>query len=332
MCTNFAYPAAQDGTVCIGRTMEFPNEIPWEIAVAASDMRGESTLVPGGKTWQASYGVVGMSAFGNHQWFADAMNTQGLSAHMLYMPGHCSYYEAKGDGSDIGILDLTAFVLGTSATLDEAVQAALSVNVVNKAPAQIPIALPLHLVLHDAHNCYVVEFHPDGPRATGNPTRVATNSPYIDWHLTNVANYLGLSPDNPAPVTINGTEFAAFAQGQGFRGIPGDGTSPSRFIRALTNVRFAPPPKDAVDAELQAIRVLHGFDIVPGTVMEPGLQGGMIPELTIWSVVCNLTDGRYLYNPLDTTQWYAIDLGQTDFTTSRSVAFAHSGGIAGITV
>ncbi len=333
MCTNFAYPPAKDGTVCIGRTMEFPNEIPWQLAVAARDLKGECTLVPHGKTWQAAYGVVGMSAFDNPQWFADGMNTQGLSAHLLYMPDHATYYAPKGDGSDMGILDMIAFLLGTCSTVAEAKTAAATCNVVDVAPKQIPIPLPLHIVLHDADSSAVVEFHPDGMRIVDNPVRVATNSPYLDWHLTNVANYLNLSPVNPAAVEINGTTFAPFAQGQGFRGIPGDGTSPSRFIRVLTNVRFAPQPASSQDAELQSIRVLHGFDIVPGTVMEAApAGGGVIPELTIWSTVCNLSGNRYLYNTYADPQWFAIDLAATDFTTSRSVAFAQGGGIAPITI
>lgn len=332
MCTNFKYPTAKDGTSCIGRTMEFPNEIPWQIGVAASDLKGQCTLVPNGKTWQAKYGVIGMSGFNNPQWYADGMNNAGLSAHLLYMPDHATYYAPKGDGSDIGILDLIAFVLGTCSTVAEAKAAALSVNVVDVNPKEIPVPLPLHLVIHDKDSCAVVEFHPEGPRATDNPVQVATNSPYIEWHLTNVCNYLSLSPDNPAAITIGGTKFAPFAQGQGFRGIPGDGTSPSRFIRVLTDVRFAPAPANEQDAELQAIRVLHGFDISTGSIMEPALGGGLTQELTIWSTVSNLTGNRYLYNTYDDPQWFVIDLATTDFTKSRSVAFSHSGGPTPLTV
>ena len=332
MCTNFAYPAAKDGTTCIGRTMEFPNEIPWELAVTASDMKGDCTLVPNGKTWQATYGVVGMSAFSNPQWFADGMNTAGLSAHLLYMPDHATYYDPKGDGSDIGILDLIAFVLGTCSTLAEAKAAALTVNVVNVNPKELPIPLPLHLVLHDKDSCAVVEFHPEGPKVLDNPVRVATNSPYLDWHLTNVSNYLSLNSANPAAITIGGVTFAPFAQGQGFRGIPGDGTSPSRFIRVLTEVRFAPQPAGQSDAEVQTIRVLHGFDISTGSIMEPAMGGGLTQELTMWSTVSNLTGNRYLYNTYDDPQWFAIDLATTDFTSSRSVVFSHSGGPTPITI
>jgi len=66
--------------------------------------------------------------------------------------------------------------------------------------------------------------------------------------------------------------------------------------------------------------------------MEPAYPSGMTPELTIWSTVSNLTGNRYLYNTMSDPQWFAIDLATTDFTTSRSVAFATSGGVSALTV
>lgn len=331
MCTNFKYPTATDGTVCVGRTMEFPDVLPWQMGVLASNHAGQSTVVPNGKTWQAKYGMVGFSGFGNPQWYADGMNTEGLSAHALYMPAHCSYYDPKGDGSDIGPLDIIGFVLGTCATTAEVKAALATVNVVNKLPAEIPVSLPLHFIFHDKDSCVVAEFHPEGMRVLDNPVQVATNSPYLEWHLTNIENYLSLSPDNPAPVQIGGTTFAAFAQGQGFRGLPGDGTAPSRFIRALTAVRFASVPADRDAAELGTIRTLHNFDIVSGTIEEPGAHG-LQPELTMWSTVSDLTANRYLVNVYADPQWFAIDLSTIDFSTSRVSALPSTGGISALTI
>lgn len=326
MCTNFAYPTAKDGSVCIGRTMEFPNVIPWQMGIAAKDHAGSSTLTANGKAWQATYGVIGMSAFGNPQWYADAMNTEGLSGHLLYMPNHCVYQKARGDGSDISILDVLAFLLGTCATVAQAKAAIASCNVVGAVPKEIPIELPLHVILHDKESTAVVEFHTEGMRILDNPTRVATNAPYLEWHLTNVTNYLSLSPDNPAAVTINGTAFAPSGQGQGFRGLPADENSPSRFIRVLTNARFATPQADGPATELQAIRLLHGFDLVPGTVLEDTPQGPM-PLLTMWSTVANLSGGRYLFNGYDSPQWFAYDLASLDFSTSRCAPMPTADGL-----
>ena len=330
MCTNFKYPTATDGTVCVGRTMEFPNVLPWDLAVLAVNESHQSQIVPNGKKWQSIHGVVGFSGFSNPQWFADGMNSAGLSAHALYMPDHCTYYEPKNDGSDIGILDVIAFVLGTCSTTAEAKAALATCNVVNVVPKQVPIALPLHIVVHDKDSCVVAEFHPEGMRIVDNPVQVATNSPYLDWHLTNVSNYLSFSPENPVPIVVGGTTFAPFAQGQGFRGIPGDGTSPSRFIRALTMVRFAATPVDQKAAEFGAIRVLHGFDIVAGSIDEK--PDGAEPELTMWSTVSDLTANRYLVNTYTDPQWFAIDLATTDFSNSRNVPLPGGGGPQALTV
>lgn len=331
MCTNFKYPTAKDGTVCVGRTMEFPNEIPWQFGVLAANHPGQSTIVDNAKTWTGVHGVVGFSAFNNPQYLADGMNTAGLSAHALYMPGHCVYYEPKGDGSDISVLEVIGFVLGTCSTTAEARAALATLNVVNKMPAEIPIPLPLHLIFHDKTSCIVAEFHAEGMQILDNPVQVATNAPYLDWHLTNVANYLSFSPTNPSPVTIGGATFAPFAQGQGFRGLPADGTSPSRFLRALTTVRFANTPADQQDAELGTIRVLHGFDIVPGTVEEPG-KDGLVPELTMWSTVSDLTANRYLVNLYASPQWYAIELDSLDFGSSRFKEFPAPSAVAALTI
>jgi choloylglycine hydrolase len=141
---------------------------------------------------------------------------------------------------------------------------------------------------------------------------------------------LSLSPENPASIQLGGTTFAPSSQGQGFRGLSGDGTSPGRFIRALTMVRFAQTPVDQQAAELGAIRLLHGFDIVPGTVDEA--PNGAEPELTMWSTVSDITANRYLVNTYSDPQWFVIDLATTDFTKSRNLALPTGDGPQPLTV
>ena len=208
-------------------------------------------------------------------------------------------------------------ILGTCATTAEAKATLAACNVVDYTPKQIPVALPLHVIVHDKDSCIVAEFHPEGMRIHDNPLQIATNAPYLDWHLTNVTNYLNLSPNNPAPIEIDGTTFAPAGQGQGFRGLPADENSASRFIRLFANVHFATPPSDERHAMMDTIRILHGFDIVPGTVIEDAGGGNMEPLLTMWSSVCNLTGNSYSYNTIDDPTWYQFDLSKVDFTKAQ---------------
>ena len=310
--------------------MEFPDVLPWELSVLAADYVGKSEAVANAESWTAKYGVVGIGAF-KPQWIADGTNTAGLSGHLLYMPGHATYYSPRNDGSDIGILESLGFLLGTCATVAEAKAAMATLNVVDFTPKEVPVPLPLHIILFDKDACAVVEFHPDGMVITDNPVQVATNAPFIDWHLTNVGNYLTQTPTLPKSIEIGGTTFEPLGQGSGFAGLPADGSAPSRFIRVLADVRFAQQPKDEHALLMDCVRILHNFDIVPGTVMEDSPMGVM-PEMTMWSTVSNLTGHQYLFNTQTDPLWYSIDLATTDFTSSRLVAFPTDGAFTSLTV
>jgi len=80
-----------------------------------------------------------------------------------------------------------------------------------------------------------------------------------------------------------------------------------------------------------AIRVLHGFDIVAGTVEEPGAKG-LVPELTMWSTVSDLTANRFLINVVSDPLWYVIDLATLDLTSSRSKPLPSGGGFTPLAV
>lgn len=332
MCTNFKHPKAADGTVCVGRTMEFPNVLPWQLGVLAANYDGKSAASANAKTWKGKYGVIGMSAFDTPGWMADGMNTAGLSAHALYMPGHCTCQAPKNDGTDIGALELIGFILGTCSSTDEARAAFESCNVVDFQPKQIPVPLPLHIIVHDKDSCIVAEFHAEGMHVLDNPVQVATNAPYLEWHLENVNNYMGFSPNNPKSVQIGGVTFGPTSQGQGFQGLPADGTSPSRFIRVLAMTQNATIPADEKHAVMDTIRILHGFDLVPGNVIEDLGGGKTIPELTMWSTVSNLTGSSYIYNTIDDPLWYELDLSKIDFSTTRSAEFTTNGWFTPATV
>ena len=76
---------------------------------------------------------------------------------------------------------------------------------------------------------------------------------------------------------------------------------------------------------LDTIRILHGFDIVPGTVIEDEGDGKMAPLLTMWSTVCNLTGKSFSYNSIDDPTWYQLDLKTLDFSKSRISKLITSG-------
>ena len=319
MCTNFKCKQAKDGTVVVGRTEEFPLEMPWNLGVLPVGYQGEGVAPKGskakGKQWTSTYGVIGMSCFGKPNWYADAMNEAGVSAHVLYMDyaDFCVYQDFKGDGSDLSELDVVAFLLGTCASLKEVRAAAADINVWGHDPG-MGLIPPVHIIMHDKDESIAIEFHPEGHRIVDNPLGVATNAPYLDWHYINAGNYLGMSSMDPSSIAVPGKkDIQALGQGQGLVALPGSPTSPSRFIRALAMVTASDQPADGHEAEQLTLHILNNFDITPGLVREPA-GSKIVDQVTDYSSVSNLTDLRYAVRTFGDPTTYVIDVAQTDFT------------------
>lgn len=69
-------------------------------------------------------------------------------------------------------------------------------------------------------------------RVFDNTVGVMANDPTFDWHMTNLANYLQVQGFNKQQNHLNSkTVITPISNGTGLLGLPGDYTSPSRFVR-----------------------------------------------------------------------------------------------------
>ena len=96
---------------------------------------------------------------------------------------------------------------------------------------------------------------------------VITNSPTYDWHLTNLRNYLHLSPDARQTMALGDLNLTPLGAGSGMLGLPGDYTPPSRFVRATALTASARPLKTSTDAVFEAFRILDNFNIPLGATV-----------------------------------------------------------------
>ncbi len=336
MCTSFQLRAA-DGSVAVGRTMEFPDMLGAKLTVLPRglSLTSESPTGPG-VSWTARYGAVGMDAVGDPQWLTDGMNEKGLYVGALYMPGFASYEEPNADAArNLAVLDAAAYLLTQAATVAEAFALLAEVTVWGPVNPLIQGVPPLHLVLHDATGASgVAEFEDAAQKHRDNPLGVATNAPYLDWHYENVRNYLPqLHAANPAPVEIRGIRFAPLSQGQGFVGLPGDSGSAGRFLRAAAYVMTMQPAADDEALEHLCLHALNNFDIPVGMMTGTTAAGVEQDDQTKWSSIASLSALRYIVRLQSNPQPLAIDLAQTDFSGSepRQVELV-AGGFALITV
>jgi choloylglycine hydrolase len=327
MCMTFKLPVAQDGTVVAGRSMEFPVGMPTQLAVLPADYVGISSVAEGErpKSWTASHGVVGMGVFGRPNWLIDGINTAGVSAHILYMPGgYCTFRPARGDGTDVSQVDLAAYLLGTCSSIDEVKAAVAEINIIGIDPG-LGFVPPIHCLIHDTTGSVAIEFHPDSVQVVDNPVSIATNAPFLDWHLTNLGNYLGMSAENPRSEMIGGLRLSPLGQGEGLRGVPADYTPPARFARLFSILRLLEPASDAAAAELLALHICNAFDIPQGAVRER-VGSSLVAEVTVWDSVLNLSTPRYAYRMFGNPETYVVDLASVDFEKPERLQELRSAG------
>lgn len=316
VCTTFQLRAA-DGTICVGRTMEFPDMLGARLTAIPRGLELTSASPTGdGHRWSTRFGVVGMDAAGQAQWLTDGINERGLYAGGLYMPGFADYEEASADPErNLSVLDLVSFALTTCATVAEVFSALSHVRVWGAQSGPTGGPPPLHLVLHDASGAAgVVEFENGTQQHRENPVGVATNAPYLDWHLNNMRNWLPrMSAANPVPVEIRGTTIAPLAQGQGFTGLPGDSGSAGRYLRAAAYVMTMRPSATSEQLEHDTLHALNNFDIPAGLMTGVDPSGQEQDDQTTWSTISNLTRLRYVVRLQANPTPVVVDLADTAF-------------------
>ena len=182
---------------------------------------------------------VGITALGVPLYF-DCANDAGLAVAGLNFPQSAHYAAGPVDGSvNVAAYEFPYWVARNFGSVAEARAALAGVSVVAKAVSdKLPVA-NLHWIVADATGAIVVECMEDGLRVWEDDVDVLTNEPNFGWHRQNLRNYLTLTDADPAPASWGGAELRAFGSGEGLRGVPGDYSGPSRFVKvAFVNAHY----------------------------------------------------------------------------------------------
>ncbi len=320
----------RDGSIVTGRTLEFPVDIRSQIVVMPRGLACTGTA-PGevaGLRWTSKYGTVGTNAVGRPL-IVDGLNEKGLGVGMFYFSGCAEYasVDATSVGRAVAPWELPTYLLGTCGSVPEAVEAASRVVIGATALKEWGFTPPVHYVLHDdSGRCVVLE--PIGGRlvATDNPLGVIANNPNFDWHLTNLQNYASLTVNDPPAFDLGGHRLSPVDAGTGMLGLPGNITSPSRFVRAVAFSQTTLPVADADAGVHQAFHLLNQFDIPKGISQVTGRAAdvpageGVAAEYTLWTTVSDLTRRRFLFHTYENRQVQRVDLSAFDLD-AKAVRF-----------
>lgn len=220
------------------------------------------------------YAILGMGTVSKgYPLLADAMNEKGLCMAGLHFPGNAYYEEnARDDRINLAPFELMPYVLGTCSTLREAKEKLLQCRLV-AIPFSDDLPLtPLHWFLADRTGSAVLEATKDGLFVYDDPVDVLTNNPPFPFHLANLQQYANLTNGRQTAQTPM-EEFCRepFGLGLGGVGLPGDYSSPSRFVKAAYLLRTSVCP----DGDHQKISIVQMFHLLAavappcGSVLTP---------------------------------------------------------------
>jgi len=323
-CTGLQLKA-QDNSYVNGRTVEFG--IPLDISgvVIPRNYEFEGSLPDGsaGLKYKSKYAAVGGGMFGSTN-IADGVNEKGLAIGDFYFQGYATYtpVTAANKNHALSPTDFSNWIITQFASVDEVKKALNSVVIVATTPKGWPLLPPFHYVVYDKSGKSIVIEPINGKlKVYDNPIGVMTNSPTFDWQMTNLSNYINLSPENVENKTILGYQIPNFGQGSGLLGLPGDFTSPSRFVRAAFFSASAVPSATSDQAVLQAFHILNQFDIPVGAVRQM-TNGQSSDDQTIVTTVKDPTHLKYYFKSYDDQSIKMVDLTQFDLNAKTIKTFA----------
>ena len=264
------------------------------------------------------YAIIGMSYVQeDFPLYYDATNEKGLSMAGLSFPGNAIYLEKKDTKYNITPFEIIPWVLGQCATVKEARILLQKTNLVKIAfSEELPLSA-LHFMVSDRDETIVIEPTFEGLLIADNPIKVLTNNPPFEYHKFHLNQYMTVSRKEPTNIFAKEIPLENDSRGMGGIGLPGDLSSPSRFVRA-SFVKW-----NALEGEDEAENVSQFFHILGSVEQQKGcveLQNGDY-EYTVYSSCCNTDKGIYYYKTYENSCITAIDMHREDLNGTKLIAY-----------
>lgn len=324
-CTGITL-VAEDGAVVFGRTQEWGTFDLRSRVVIIPRGYAIGTEMPDGKkglAWTTKYGAVGLDVL-ERNLLIDGMNEKGLAVNLFYNEGFTEYaeYDPKKASQSVPILALAPYLLTSYKTVDEVRQILADLPVVGVHEEAIGGTPPLHMMVTDqSGKAIVVEFTNGVTTIHDAPLGVITNGPNYDWHINNLLNYANV--DVPLPHRqVEDLASMKFGAGARLYGLPGDLTSPSRFLRAAAYASTARKTADGKETMYEIFRILDNFNLTVGTAAAEGggelNQEGMRSS-TIWTTAYDTKNLVLQYHTMHNRRVRQVDYQEIDFDSKEIV-------------
>ncbi len=312
MCTALTY---QTKDFYFGRNLDL--HFSYQEAVTITP-RAYPFLFRCGKKLEKHYALIGVATVADgYPLYYDATNEKGLSLAGLNFPENAVYY-ANIDGLDnIAPFELIPWILGQCATAAEALQMLSKLNLW-KTPFNEKYSLsPLHWILADKQQCFVLEPMSEGLKIHENPVGILTNNPPFDYHMYHLADYMNVTAKTPQNRFSGKISLRPYSLGMGGIGLPGDLSSPSRFVKATFT------KLNSVCEETEVESISQFFHILGSVAQQKGLTEVADNEFeyTVYSSCCNTEKGLFYYTTYENSQISCINMHKENLEGMNLVSY-----------
>lgn len=264
MCTHIVLKNSNSNLIS-ARTMDFSLEL--NPLFVSFPRNYEMNLIFEGNL-NKHYAFCGLGKNVGDYYLADGINEHGLSCAALYFEGFSSYSKEKyKDKVNLAPHEFLHYILSNFKSSQEILENIENINILDHTLDFIGKAAPLHWVITDSSSrSIIIEPLDEGLKVYENKVGVLTNSPDLDWHYTNLRNYIGLDIHQREDRKIGDLLLQPFGQGSGSFGLPGDFTPPSRFVRTLFNKLSCNVGESQEDLLADSCAILNNVMITKGSV------------------------------------------------------------------
>ena len=313
-CTGISLTAA-DGSRVVARTVEWaatPMQCGYVVAPRGHEHQSYTPQGADGMKYTGIYGYVGI--YTEYEPFiVEGINEAGLSAGLFFFPQYGEYasYNPANSAKTICDMQFVSWVLSQFSSIDQVKEAIKKVDLVT---LDSKIGAVHWRIAQPDGRMVVLEVVAGVPHFYENKLGVLTNAPGFQWHMTNLNNYVNLEPGSAANNEIKkGIVLQPLGHGSGMLGLPGDFTSPSRFVRATFFQTTSPVWATGFDTVVQAFHILNNFDIPIGSQHVKAEIPKGLPSATQFTSATDQTAMKFYYRTAWNSNIRCIDLMSIDF-------------------
>lgn len=305
MCTAI-HVKTEQGSMFLGRTLDFSYVLDPQIYVVSKGYQWHNIVNTHIVKTHYSFLAIGQDI--SPVTFVDGVNEAGFAIAALYFPEYAMYDSIDLQDTkspSIAASELTKLLLSTCASVEQASQLVHKIRIVGIQDSVTNSIAPLHWIMADKSGvCKVIEKTAEGLYIMDNPIGVLTNSPTFTWQMTNLRNYMNISPFQKENIKFGEVELTPFGQAGGTFGLPGDFTPPSRFVRSAYLKTHTVFPKTKKEAITTCFHIMDSVSILKGVVM----TSRDTSDYTQYTVFMDLHALEYFYKTYDNNEIRSIKL------------------------